>query len=118
MIDVHQKYVSKFKEIGVPILKQYGFDFEVFDVCGTSASTKILIFKTLEPKYILTFATNHLDYADGVRVFKTDSREIQWDYNHLVLPKPPINESTHYSYMGNNLDNDIRKIVTDIINLE
>lgn len=107
MNDVHAEYEKAFQRIADPIFDQLNYECQVEEKLESTHTTVIKIVAPNGEKYEFRFATNHLDYADGVRVYKI--------IDHVKTPVLPSNQFGQklYRYMGQNLDDEIRNLVYD-----
>lgn len=109
MLEIHQDFLGKFETIAIPKLELFGFKVKILEVCGEANSTRILLSKDSN-NLLIFFATNHLDYIDGVMVCKTSNENINW--NSILLPQKG---KQRYAYMGDFVQSDISRLVNDII---
>jgi len=115
MNDVFSNYIAKFQEIAIPLLKKHEYILCFDGIKITNNSVSICIFKT-PFIYQILFSTHHLDYADGVFIYKSKSRK---HYGEIILPKGNmIQEGKEYQYTGKNLDEEILRLTNDFLKLE
>jgi hypothetical protein len=107
MKEIHENYIAKFKQVGATFLENYEYSVEVIECFGENEVSKIKIYKSPTQNYVLTFATNHLDYNLGVLIMEPESKEI-------FLPgKFELQNGTTYAYSGENLEQEIQRLVKD-----
>ncbi|MCA6435469.1 MAG: hypothetical protein IM592_03245 [Bacteroidetes bacterium] len=106
---IHQKYIDTFNKVGSQLLNDYGYNFEALT---SEDSTKIIISKSGQTNYLLTFSTDRLDYDHGVLICESNDGKLHWDRirlpNQLSLKKGRI-----YRFMGVNLESEITRIILD-----
>ena len=109
MEDVFANYINRFKEIALPILEKNGFKLCYDGIKITHSSIEICLFKS--PYFsTISFSTHHLDYADGVFIYKSKKRKY---FGEMILPKGNIiQEGKEYQYSGKNLDEEILRKTT------
>lgn len=117
MIDIHLNYIAHFKQLGMPLLEEQGYKL-YFEGIRTKYDefTEICFFKN-EFFYFITFSTQHLDYADGVEIFKSKKRDSY--KGERVLPSISNGKLLDfYVYHGPHLDTDILRLINDFLNIE
>ena len=109
MEEIHQNYIDTFNKVASQLLVDYGYNFEA---STNGDSTNIIISKSGQLNYLLTFSTNRLDYDQGVLICESNDRKLHWDKirlpNQLRLKKGNI-----YGFMGVNLEAEVTRIILD-----
>jgi hypothetical protein len=112
MKEIHQNYIETFNTIAPESLIDYGYQCEV---STNGESTNILISNKDTPSYLLTFSTNRLDYDHGVLICESDNSKLNWD--KIRLPnKHELNRGVIYQFMGNDLEAEIKRLISDFKN--
>jgi hypothetical protein len=64
-------------------------------------------------EYVLCFSTHHLDWDDGVMVYKTSDRKVHWE--SMVLPtKIDVDLNNTYGFTGTAMLANIERLIKDI----
>lgn len=112
MKEIHQNYIEIFNTIASESLIDYGYTCEA---STNGESTNILISHKDIPAHLLTFSTNRLDYDHGVLICESENFTLHWD--KIRLPnKQELSRGKIYQFMGNDLETEIKQIISDFKN--
>lgn len=110
-----ETYLERFKILSLPLLEKDGFKLCFDGIKISYNSISICLFKS-PYFYTISFSTHHLDYADGVFIYKSKKRKY---FGEIILPKGNmIQEGKEYQYSGKNLDEEILRLTADLLSLE
>jgi hypothetical protein len=109
MHEIHQRYIDTFKQVGSPLLSDYGFSFNIL---SNRDPTRIIISKSRHAEYLLTFSTDRLDWDSGVLICEANDEKLHWD--KIRLPNQiRLNKGNIYRFTGIDLESEIRRIIMD-----
>jgi hypothetical protein len=85
MNNIQQNYIDTFNKVGTPLLSEYGFKTELSVVNG---SVNVQLEHEWYPTYLLTFSIHHLDYDQGVFIYKSSNQKL--NHKEIIKAKSAI----------------------------
>ena len=114
MANIHTNYVQEFIKKGEVIINQLGYEIKPNIINGSDGLTSInlISIQNNEVDYIIQFAYNRLDYNLGVIVYEALNGSV--NSNQMLLPEKINSDSDTYGYMGQNMPNEVKRLINDI----
>lgn len=114
MGDIHHKYVNQFIQSGTEKFSDLGIQIVPEIVGGENGLTSINLIHKIKPELnlLVRFADNRLDYNLGVIVYRIIEQKM--NSNNMFLPESINSDSDIYGFIGQNMPNEVDRLIKDI----